>query len=342
MTKAAITKTVMTAITKAGASKAGTIEPKPACGTRICACLAAAALALLAISLPARAADPIFPPGSRIGLVPPPGMVTSRTFPGFEDPDKNAAILITTLPAAAYAELEKSSVAEAFKKQGVTFEKREPIQLGFGKGFIVTGKQVTDKASYRKWLLTAPADGLTALISVQAPEQDKTYTDAAIHAALSTVAVRDSVPDTERLSLLPFTVAEMSGFHIEDVLPGRALMLVDSPNGSLHARLLIAALQGGPIDANNRDTFARLAFDEIGGIRDVHITMAEPLRIGGQAGYQTVAQAKDTQSGTDIMVVQWLRFGSGGFLQMIGIARADAWADVFNRLRAIRDGVEPK
>jgi len=329
-------------MTKAASIKADTMMANRIGGSGMCAGLAAAVLALLMLLVPARAADPIFPPGSRIGMVPPPGMVPSRTFQGFEDPDKNAAILITTLPATAYAELEKSSVADAFKKQGVTFEKREPFQLGFGKGFIVIGKQVVDRTSYRKWLLTAPADGLTALISVQAPEQDKIYTDVAIRAALLTVAVRDTVPDTERLSLLPFTVAEMSGFHIEDVLPGRALMLVDSPNGSLHARLLIAALQGGPIDPSNRDTFARLAFDEIGGIRDVHVTMAEPLRIGGQPGFQTVAQAKDAHSDTDIMVVQWLRFGSGGFLQMIGIARADAWNDVFNRLRAIRDSVEPK
>ena len=37
-----------------------------------------------------------------------------------------------------------------------------------------------------------------------------------------------SVPDAERLSLLPFKVGDLAGFHIEDVLPGRALMLADT------------------------------------------------------------------------------------------------------------------
>ncbi len=58
----------------------------------------------------------------------------------------------------------------------------------------------------------------------------------------------------------------------------------------------------------------------------MQIQDAEPLRIGSQPGYQTLAKAKDGQTDTDVMVVQWLRFGSGGFLQMIGIARADVLA----------------
>jgi len=85
-----------------------------------------------------------------------------------------------------------------------------------------------------------------------------------------------------------------------------------------------------------------LSFNEITGVRNVHITMSEPLRIGGQPGYQTMAEAKDARSGSDVMVVQWLRFGSGGFLQMTSVARADNWIGVLARLRAIRDSVEPK
>jgi hypothetical protein len=70
--------------------------------------------------------------------------------------------------------------------------------------------------------------------------------------------------------------------------------------------------------------------------------MSEPLRIGGQPGYQTMAEARDARSGTDVMVVQWLRFGSGGFLQMIGVARAETWTHVLARLRTVRDSIEPK
>ena len=308
-------------------------------------------LASPAIS-PAIAADPIFPPGSRIGIVPPPGMATSRNFVGFEDPQKNAAVLFTTLPARAYETLDKSMVPDAMKSDGVDIRKREPIELGIGKGFLLTGTQVTNGARYRKWLLVTAAGRITALVTIQVPDKDDAYPDKAMRDALMTLAVRDSVPDAEQLSLMPFNVGDLAGFHVGEVLPGRAVMLVDRDPGqdnnepaepsSFKARLFIAAMPGAPAEPSDRNNFARTTFQQIIGIKDVHVQDAEPLRIGSQPGFETLAKAKDSQSDGDVMVVQWLRFGTGGFLQMVGIVHADAWPTEFNRLRTIRDSIDPR
>src|SRR5271156_6613845 len=157
----------------------------------------AAALALIVSSVvfstvlatAATAADPIFPPGSRVGLVPPPGMVPSSKFDGFADPEKDAAILITVLPAGAYSQFEKTMAPDVLKKQGVSLEKREPIKLDSGTGFLVSGRQVADKTRYRKWLLVVAAADLTVLVTVQAPEQEAIYSDRIVRAALATLAV---------------------------------------------------------------------------------------------------------------------------------------------------------
>ncbi len=57
------------------------------------AAVLAATLACLVLCLvlapAAHAADPIFPIGSRVGLVPPAGMVLSKGFVGFEDVAKD-------------------------------------------------------------------------------------------------------------------------------------------------------------------------------------------------------------------------------------------------------------
>jgi hypothetical protein len=302
---------------------------------------------------PVRAEDPVFPPGSRVGLVPPPGMVASNTFDGFADPSKDAAILITVLPAAAFAQMDKTLDVETLKKQGVALEKREPMQLSFGKGFLLSGRQTADRTRYKKWLLVAGASELTALVTVQVPEpEDKVYPDRVVRAALATLAVRSKVPEAEELGLLPFSVGDFAGFHVEDVLRGRAVMLRDAgaaepttkdPSaGGVDARMLIAALPGGPSEPDGRANFARLAFNEIGGIRDVAVTLSEPLRISGQSGFQTMAEAKDARTGADVRVVQWLRFGGGGYLQMVGIGSADGWTSVLARLRTVRDSVELK
>jgi hypothetical protein len=313
-----------------------------------------ALLALMVIAGPAWATDPVYPIASRVGLVPPSGMTPSKTFEGFEDRDNDAAIYVTALPAAAYAELEKSAGTDTLKKEGLTVEKREPMQLSVGKGFLVIGTQVVDNTPYRKWVLVAAVGDITAFVSAQVSQRNNTYSEDVIRAALASLSVRANVPDEERLSLLPFTVHDLAGFHVENVLPGRALILSDAPGSpgrgaakpaseqDINARLLIAAVPGGPKEPDDYAHFARLAFDNIAGISNVQVTMSEPLRIGGQSGFQTMAQAKAGSTGTDVMVVQWLRFGSSGFLQMIGISRTDIWTGVLSRLRTVRDSIEPK
>jgi hypothetical protein len=314
------------------------------------AAVVAAAVACLVSCLflapAARAADPIFPVGSRVGLVPPAGMVLSKSFLGFEDVAKDSAILMAAQPPAAFPEIEKSLATDELKKNGITVDKREEMKFDFGHGTLVIGKQTADKTLYRKWLLNVQTNDLTALVNVQIPEQETAYSDETIRAALATLAVRATIPEAEKLSLVPFTFGDLAGFHVENVLPGRAVMLIDTPDGlptdNFDTRMFIAAFDGGPSENDDHGQFARLTFGQIVGIKDVEINMSEPLRIGGQSGFQTTAQAKDMKTGADIMVAQWLRFGTGGFMQMIGMAKVDGWPAALTRLRAVRDGIQLK
>src|SRR5262245_16566309 len=112
---------------------------------------------LLTVSLglvPASAADPVFPLGSRMGFVPPPGFVASTRFPGFEHPDSRSSIVIATLPPQAYADLEASITTEALKKQGLTEDKRETLALANGsKAVLVMGSEQDNGQKLRKWML---------------------------------------------------------------------------------------------------------------------------------------------------------------------------------------------
>src|SRR5436305_1446381 len=77
----------------------------------------------------ARAAEPLYPTGSRIGLTPPPGMTVSQQFPGFEDSTKNVFIRLVAMPDKAFAEIEHTMTVETLNKQGITVERREPIDV---------------------------------------------------------------------------------------------------------------------------------------------------------------------------------------------------------------------
>ena len=134
-----------------------------------------------------------------------------------------------------------------------------------------------------------------------------------------------------------------------DLRKGDTLVLVDPASqsaegagGTAKARLFISALPGGPEQPADRENFARVTFSQIAGIKDVQLQDAGQLRIASQPGYQTLAKAKDAGTGTDVMVVQWLRFGSGerrdsGF---VGYP-TDGLGETTAKLHALYDAIQP-
>jgi hypothetical protein len=303
--------------------------------------------------LPAFAADPVFPVGSRMGFVPPPGFVASKRFPGFENPDARSSIVMAALPAQAHADLEASMTAEALKKQGIAEDKRETLTLAGGKALLVMGSEQENGQKFRKWILLAQLPEGVALIAVLVPEPAlKTYSDDVIRASLSTLAVRATVPLDEQIALVPFKLTDLSGLRPVRVLGNTGVVLTegakDTPTPSDQPMFAVIIGQGGPEQATDRANFARnlLTGTGLGDVKDLRIVpgSGDMLRLGGGTlvTHELQAEAKEAFTETPMKLVQWVRFGPGTFIRMIGIARADQWATAFPHFRAVRDGVAPR
>jgi hypothetical protein len=308
--------------------------------------LAACAISA-ALLMPAAAADAVFPIGSRLGLVPAPELKPATSFPGFENEQKAVFIRLIALPGEAFAEIEKTMTNDALKKQGMTVEKRESLPLGTGNAILAIVRQDTAAGRIRKWLLIVPIDNLTALVSMEMPAAAPgAYSDAVVRTMLTSLTTRPHVPPDEQLMMVPFKVGETAGMRLVRVVPGVAVQFTDGPKDAVESteqpHLVIAASPGGPADTRDRDQFARDAMRGFPALKDLRIINSEPMRIGGQPGHEVRAQAKDVQTGADIELVQWLRFGTGAYLRILGLAPKDKWADTFTRFRTVRDGLEPR
>jgi hypothetical protein len=305
------------------------------------------ALALLLAAAPARAADPVFPVNSRVGLVPPAGFTPSTKFPGFENPQASAAILFAELPAEAFPEIEKTFTNELLQGRGMTVALREPVTLKDGRGVFIAGPKVLDGVKRYESVLIASLPGLTTVVSMQMVEASRaTITDAVVREAFKTLAVRQTVPDSEKLSVLPYKIGNLGGFRLVQTTPnGTAILTLgekDVVDDVEQPFLLIGVTGGEPPKPEERDAFAQRLFNNAPGLKERKILRAESLRMGQSQGYEIVAEAKDAKSGTEVNTAMWLRFGKTGYLQMFAIARRTAWNDVFPRLRAIRDGIDQR
>jgi hypothetical protein len=65
---------------------------------------------------------------------------------------------------------------------------------------------------------------------------------------------------------------------------------------------------------------------------------AEPMRISGAPGHEIRAQGVNP-AGDKVSMVQWLRFGTGGYLRIVAVSPSEDWDTMFARFRAVRDGI---
>lgn len=311
---------------------------------RLIACLLVVGIETI---VPAKAAEAIFPIGGRVGLSPPAAMKPSTTIRGFEDRDTQSSILVLEMPVQAGSEVERELAPAGVKQKGMVEELRETLSLGIGKALLIVGEMESDGQKLRKWILFVSTADVSALIAVQVPDAARSaYPDADIRTTLASVTARAVVPIAEQLQLLPFQFDELSGLRPFRVVSVNTVLLTEGRKDTVEAAeqplLVVSIAPGGPDQAVNRDNFARSLFTGFSAFKTVRITGSDLLKLATMPTHEIQADALDAKTDAPMKLVQWVGFGNGAIIRIVGMARADTWAQAFPRFRAVRDGLKPR
>ncbi|SFN94706.1 hypothetical protein SAMN05216330_1011033 [Bradyrhizobium sp. Ghvi] len=304
-----------------------------------------AALALLAAStFPALAADAVYPPGLRLGMVPLVGLSKAKSFPGFENEDGSVKVLITELPPAAYGEVVAAFNANPAGTNGV---KPDKLETSAGLAYFTAESGKAGTTPVKRYSMIVPGIGFSGYVAVQVPENaSKIYTDEAVKQMFATATIRKEVSADEQIGLLPFKITDLAGFKdIRTLVPGSSIILADGNESAGYESkpfMILGLIGATPQAADDRARFAQEAALQIPGLRESKITMSEPIRINSQPGFETRIDGVSGKDKTAVTVVQWIRFGGGTSLRIIASAPRDQWSDAFTRFRAVRDGIQPK
>jgi hypothetical protein len=251
---------------------------------------------------------------------------------------------VTDLPAEAYGE-----VANAFKANpgGTGGIKPESIETAAGLAYYTAENAKDGATNVRRYSMILPGPTFSGYVAVQVPENaSRIYTDEAVRQMFASAVIRTEVPVDEQLGLMPFKMNELSDFkNVRTLAPGAALILADGDEktGFEVAPFMIIGIVGSaPGQPDDRGRFAQQMATTIPGVRDGKITMSEPIRIDGQAGFETRIDAVSGKDNTPVTIVQWLRFGPQTSLRIIGSSPRDDWSKAFTSFRAVRDGIRPR
>lgn len=300
---------------------------------------------LLAASLFAASqarAEPVFPPGGRAGLEPAGELKLATTFPGFEDPEHKVAVAVLDLPGAAYEQVLQATFSD--NQQGLTGVKRESFAFRSGIGYLVSGQATEAGVQVRRFfLIAAPTVGerdMVAMIRVGVPAAArKVYSDDVVRKMLASLTFRQITAE-QQLSQLPFKLNDLAGFRVFQVLREGGVILTEGAGDDLRSQptVIVSIGPGTPASVDDRGRFARELL-ATAPLKDITVQLAEPQRIGGGAGYEIRAQALAGDN-KPVSLVQWVRFGSTGYLRVVGTTPPESWNTSFPRFRAVRDGID--
>ncbi len=307
--------------------------------------LTATALLLVAMG-PAFAADVVYPTGVRLGMTPLVGLVKAKTFTGFETEDHSVKVLVTELPPTAYDEVKTAfAKPDAVGPTGIKPQTLETAGAGTAYYTVETAKNAAN--TVKRYSMMLSGGTFSGYVAVEIPESaSRIYTEEAVRQMFASAETRKDVPVEEKLSTLPFKVTELSNFkNVHALAPGAAVLLADGDEATGFEPapfMMISIIGATPPNPDDRARFAQESAMRVPGVHEGKLTVAEPIRIGGQQAYETRIDATSGKDNTKVTVVQWLLFGGPNMLRIIGSAPRDQWSDAFPRFRAVRDGIQSR
>jgi hypothetical protein len=295
--------------------------------------------------LPATA-EPVFVPGSQVGLVPPPGFIPSDTFKGFLSPQESGSILIIEMPAQAYDQVSGVSDA-AWASKGIAVQSRTVLSIDGARAVLIKGRQNYSGVAFKKWMMIIGFDDLTAMVTAQIPETVPRERQAAIDSSLGTIQRRAALTLDQKIAALPFNIGATDNFRVANVVAGNTILLTRGPKniveGAEQPMLIIArSITRALAEGITAEKVSRHTIRNIASLGDIAIERTGNVRFASGDGFEIVARARVTKTNEPVAVIQWVKMLDDGYLRIIGISGTATRAADFTAFRKIRDSIRAR
>jgi hypothetical protein len=308
-------------------------------------------LALLLLAGPALA-QPSYPPGASVGLMPPPGFAPSTRFAGFARGEE-ASIVIVEFPPEAFDAMRTGMTADGLAQRGLKQVARREVRLP-GRtrpGVLIEVDMAATGQNATRWLLLVPDPALTGFVTATVMGTPTAEQKREIEAALASVTLRPTPGPEEQRAALPFRFEDRPGLRYTRAIAGTSAQLFapGAPIGTAlsltYPNLLIATGNGPIVPPDQLKAYAASALSNIRALRDLRIVgTPEPVSFAGQEGMLVRAVAvAGPEPGTRLMLAQWIAVKpDGGTLVVLAQASPENFEPAWPDFEAVVKSIAPK
>ena len=272
--------------------------------------------------------------GTRVVMVPPPGFVAAEQFPGFQQNETTASIMVTELPGPVAA-LRAEMNADGLRRRGMTLIDSEDIVMGGRPALLLHVTQTARDEEFEKWMVVTGDGAQSVLVVASCPRGLPPALGESLETAIRSVQWD---PD-QRLDLfdgLPFRVREAGAFKVANRI-SNMILLADPgvSTGSPEDPLIIVGTSLGDVRIEDVTAFAKQRLAETSQIKDLSDVYGREVTVNGLAAYELAAVGVDLKSGISMRIYQMvIADGARYFLVQgfVGESRANEFLPQFREV----------
>jgi hypothetical protein len=242
--------------------------------------------------------------GTSVSLEPPPGFTQAKQFPGFAKEEITASIMVTEVPGP-YSKVTEGMTNEGLASRGMTLIDREDDTNSKPPRILLHVAQDARGLEFLKWMLITGDEKKTVMVVGTYPKSKQDEVGEAIKNAVLTTRIDATAPQNPWEGLL-FRVTPTpklkfaAKFSNAAVFTRNGVMRKTSPTDPVY---LVAPLIGGG-RVGNLKTFGEVRLKKTESARNIKNVRGKPTQVGSMRGYEILADASDTKTGTPIRIYQ--------------------------------------
>jgi hypothetical protein len=293
---------------------------------------------LLFLLVPVAGAGTVRVPGTRVSLEPPAGFEPAARFPGFQQPDTAASIMVTEIPGP-FGKVRGGMNREGLASRGMTLLHSEPATIpGAAEGLLVHVHQHAEDVLFAKWMVVCGDESASVLVTATFPESLVETLEAPLRrAVLSTVLAREGPADA--FEGLPFRVDPGPGLRVGSRMGNMLSLTPDGGSAPLAPGVprCFVGLSVAEADLTDLRAFAEGNARRTVTVRGVQVLRGRPLRIDGLEAWELEADAKHSASGLPLRLYQVVISEGRDYVLIVGMVEASRAADYVPAFRHVAE-----